>query len=148
MHKTLKDFLAAEHADPVDQLAQRALKAWAKCHGEQGFIANACHRGDSEAYTEMSRAHYEASIAFVLINKHKPYPFADEVLTGMAVQEVHTPVPGAAAAFFIGSAEAVIEAYTERCRPVCRIIGDVGVTILRGDHAAHAMKDVRAANAA
>ncbi len=148
MHKTLKDFVGATHVDEIDKLAQRALKALGQCGGPSGLIANAYNRGDEEAYTEVSRAHYEASIAFVLINKHKAYPFAEEVLAGLAVQDVQTSMAGAAAAFYTGSAEAIVEAFAERCRPVCQIVGDVGVVILRGAHAAAAMKDVVPANAA
>ncbi|MCC7531146.1 MAG: hypothetical protein IT342_21750 [Candidatus Melainabacteria bacterium] len=145
MHKTLKDFVGATHVDETDKLAQRALMAYGKC---AGMIANAYNRGDAEAYSEVSRAHYEASAAFVLINQHKAYPFADEVIAGMAVQAVSAEEPAAAAAYLIGAAETTIAAYAHRCTPVCMVSGIDSVRILRGAHAIEAMRDVVAANAA
>lgn len=148
MHKTLKAFLDATNLDETDKLAQRALVAFRKCGGPTGLIANAYNRGDGEAYAEVSRAHYEASAAFVLINQHKDYPFAAELIAGMAVQAVNAQEPAAAAAYLIGLAENTIEAYANRCTPVCTITGIDSVRILRGEHAVEAMRGVVVANAA
>jgi hypothetical protein len=145
MHKTLKAFLGATHAEETDKLAQRALIAFASCGA---LIANAYNRGDAEAYTEVSRAHYEASAAFVLINQHKVYPFADEVIAAMAVQAVNAEEPAAAAADLVGLAETTLAAYAHRCTPVCTMSGVDSVRILRGAHAVEAMRDVVVANAA
>lgn len=143
MHKTLKDFVGATHVDATDKLAQRALKAFGTL---SGFIANAYNRGDAEAYTEVSRAHFEASGAFVLINRTKNYPFAKEILAHMAVS-IESDQPAAAAAYLVGNAEAIIEAFAHRCTPVCMVSGVTSVQILRGEHAAFAMRDVVPANA-
>ncbi len=148
MHKTLKDFVGAAHVDETDKLAQRALNAFGKCGGPTGLIANAYNRGDAEAYNEVSRAHYEASLAFVLINQEKAYPFAQEVLAGMVVQSVESDQPAAAAAFLVGSAETAIETYANRCAPVCMVSGIDSVRILRGAHAVEAMRGIIVANAA
>lgn len=151
MHKTLKDFLAANLVDETDKLAQRALKIHAACIGGlgiHGLIANAHERGDGEAYTQMCHAHYEASIAFVACNLVKDYAFASEVVAQFAVDKVETDQPAAVAEFFVGKAENTIAAYAERCAPVTRISGVQSVRILRGEHALNAMRGVRVANAA
>ncbi len=148
MHKTLKAFVAATHVDETDKLAQRALVVHAACLGDNGLIANAHERGDGEAYTAICHAHYEASMAFVAINQTKDYPFAADVLARMAVQAVETDQPAAVAAYFVGKAECTIAAFAKRCAPVCKIHGITSVRILRGEHAAHAMRDVVPANAA
>jgi hypothetical protein len=147
MHKTLKDFVGAKLVDETDKLAQRALKAFGRCGGPTGLIANANARGDIDAYLMVSRAHFEASAAFVLINQTKNYPFAEEVLAHMAVS-IEAEQPAAAAAYLVGNAEGIIEAFAHRCAPVCTISGVTSVYILRGEHAAFAMRDVVAANAA
>ncbi len=151
MHKTLKDFLAAEHVDQTDKLAQRALKVHLACissTGAHGLIANAHERGDGEALTEVSKAHYEASLAFLACNLVKDYAFASEVVAQFAVDKVETDQPAAVAEFFVGKAENTIAAYAERCAPVTRISGVQSVRILRGEHALNAMRGVRVANAA
>lgn len=151
MHKTVKDFLAATNVDETDKLAQRALKLHLACIGGlgiHGLIANVHERGDAEAYAEVSRAHYEASLAFVAIHQVKDYAFAGEVLERIVVQAVETDQPAAAAAFLVGQAENTIATYAERCKPVARISGIDSVRILRGEHARHAMRGVVVANAA
>ncbi len=148
MHKTLKDFLAAVLVDETDKLAQRALKIHFACIGASGLIANAHERGDGEAYTEVCKAHYEASLAFLAVNTVKDYDFAAEVVEQFAVDAVETDQPAAVAAFFVGKAENTIDTYAKRCAPVARISGCNSVRILRGEHARHAMRGVVVANAA
>lgn len=148
MHKTVKDFVGAVHDDETDKLAQRALIVLGKCEGPRGLIANAHNRGDAEAWTAVSRAHYEASLAFVLIHQTKGYAFGDEVLAGIAVQSVDAEDPAAAAAYLVDIAEPAIEAYADRCTPVCTIAGISSVRMLRGQHAANALHGVVVANAA
>ncbi len=150
MHTTLKAFLEGQHEDETDKLAQRALKAHGQLIGEQGFIANAYERGDGEAYTAVCRAHLEASAAFILANEVKGYPFAETVLAQMPELAIagDAGTPTAAAAYLVGSAETAIAAYADRCAPVCRIIGHVGVRILRGAHAIAAMQGLVPANQA
>jgi len=151
MHKTLKAFLEGTHEDAADQVAQRALLLHASLSGPTGMLANAYQRGDAEAYTYAGHAHYQASAAFVVVNKAKGYPFAAEVLEQMPefqiVGDVADPTQVVlAAAHFLEQAESIAAAYAERCAPTYSIAGCKSVRILRGFHAAHAAQGLTPAN--
>lgn len=151
MHKTLKAFLEGTHEDAADQIAQRALLLHAALSGPTGLLANAYQRGDAEAHTYVSHAHYNASAAFVVVNAAKQYPFAAEVLEQMPEFQIVGDVGSEmqvvlSAAHFLAEAEGIVELFADRCAPTYSIAGCKSVRILRGFHAAQAAQGLVAAN--
>lgn len=151
MHKTLKAFLEGTHDNAADQIAQRALLLHAALSGPTGLLANAYQRGDAEAHTYVSHAHYQASAAFVVVNAAKQYPFAAEVLEQMPEFQIVGDVGSEmqvvlSAAHLLRDAEAIAEAFAERCAPTCSVSGITSVRILRGFHAQQAAQGLVAAN--